>query len=41
MKHQMKFIDTRCQSLPAGGEGFVLDRREIGEDRTRPEAEES
>jgi hypothetical protein len=41
MKHGMKLMDARCLSLPAGGESFVLDRRQLGEDRTRPEPEES
>ena len=41
MKHRQKLMDARCLSLPAGGESFVLNRWEIGEDRTRPEPEES
>ena len=41
MKHRQILMDARCRSLPAGGESFVLDRRELGEDRMRPEPEES
>jgi hypothetical protein len=41
MHHRQITMELRSPYLPAGRQCFAMDRREPGEDRMRPEPEES
>jgi hypothetical protein len=40
MSDRIYTTNARCTSLPLGSHGTTSDRRQAGEDRTRPETED-